>query len=65
MKHFSPRRLAVALALVPVLGGLTAASAQAEINPGVYRGGASTASPGVGCRSTGPDDPGEEQLGLF
>jgi hypothetical protein len=37
VKRFSTRRLAVALALVPVLGGMTAASAQAEINPGVYR----------------------------
>jgi hypothetical protein len=37
MNRLSPRRLAVTLALVPVLGGVTAASAQAEINPGVYR----------------------------
>lgn len=37
MKQLSLRRLAVALALVPVLGGVSAASAQADINPGVYR----------------------------
>jgi hypothetical protein len=37
VKHLSLRRLAVTFALVPVLGGLAAASAQAEITPGVYR----------------------------
>ena len=37
MNLFSPRRLAAALALAPVLAGVTAAAAHADIAPGVYR----------------------------